>query len=119
MRGRVTREDLRELFASLYVSPEARLRHRTYVDLGEVTSVDVGFREIHWLSVRAGEVVQQLDWIVQVSIYAPSQVTYGLSRMYQQLFGQNDNAEVFVSEERAAALGWLDLRDLPSNSRRA
>lgn len=119
MRGRVTREDLRDLFASLYDSPEPRLRHRTYVDLGDVTSVDVGFREIHWLSVRVTEVTQRQHWFVRVSIYAPSQVTFGLSRMYQQLFAQHDNAEVFVSDERAAALGWLDLPDAPGMPRRA
>ncbi len=98
----------------LYASPTAPERSLSYVDLGQVRNVDVGFREIHWTSVRATEVVRAQNWSLRVSIYAPTPVTFGISRMYQQLFGGQEFADVFVSEDRQVALDWLGLSDIPA-----
>lgn len=113
MRERITRTDLQDLYQLLYAAPEPPERRWTYVDLGQVSAVDVGFREIHWISIRSADIVRRAGWHLRISIHAPTPVTFGVSRMYQQLFGSNDFAEVFVSENPQEALDWLDLPELP------
>lgn len=109
LHGRVTRDDLNGLFQDLYLADRAPSRSRTLVDLALVNHCDIGFREIHWLSVRSTEVVRRRKWTLNISMHAPSAVTFGLSRMYQQLFANEDRTTVAVSENRAEALQALGL----------
>ncbi len=107
----ITREDLRILFSALYPDHQVGLHSRSLVDLSDIDSVDVGFKELHWLSHRVQEVRSPRS-ALRIGIHAPGAVAYGIARIYQQVTESEGEIEVMVHEERAAVLKWLDLPDL-------
>lgn len=109
IRDRLDREDLNGIYEEMYRSSLAPSHSRSLVDLGDVTACDIGFREVHWHCVRSTELLRCRNWTLAIAIHAPTAVTYGIARMYQQLFENAPKVTVAVTETRPSALESLGL----------
>ena len=88
--------------ARLRDHPEFRPDFRQLIDLSHVVKLHLNFRELYQLK-HACDPFSNLG---KRAVFAPSDLTFGMSRMYQSILNTS-HFEVFRS--LSEALGWLEL----------
>jgi hypothetical protein len=109
--GEVTDADLLEHLRSLYADPRFDSAMPELVDLREVTGVSVSPDMIpssarwplHWPSA-------------QRAVVAPTDLLFGLSRMYESYRGEAGDGQFKVFRAFPPALEWLGLSQAPPPS---
>src|SRR4051812_37383965 len=105
-RGPLSDEDVREHLRMLRANPQFQLLMRELVDLRGVTDVTISSAMAR---VSARWLLHAPD--ARRAIVAPSDVLFGLARMYQTHLGEIGAAQLGVFRAIEPALRWLGLSD--------
>lgn len=103
--GAITEAEFLDAFRKLWSDPAYDPTFPEIVDLSQASKISVGQPTIRQLAQTAVQV--HADTVgTKVAIYAPTDLTFGLSRMYSVFVGASpDLYRVF--RERDAAVAWL------------
>ncbi len=110
-RGPIVDRDLLDAYESLLGDPKYDASMDDFIDLRDVTHMGVTSAGLHRLIAMFDE-RDSPGYPTRSAIVAPSDVLYGVSRMFQTMRGEDhpDELEVFRSLEEARA--WLARCDL-------
>src|SRR5262245_38319751 len=108
--GVITGAELAAAESELFNAPEIDLGKIRYalVDLSQVTEVRVSADEVRTVA-RVDEKLSTRNAALSVSIVAPHDVAFGLSRMWQMV-SENTGWHSHVFRDRAGAVAWLRER---------
>ena len=105
-RGELTDEDLRSHLSEVRANPRFHRLMRELIDLRDVTDVLVSSKMMsasaHWL-LHAPE--------ARRALVAPTDLLFGLARMYQTHLGDIGAAQLGVFRELGPALQWIGVED--------
>lgn len=105
-RGEFTDDDLRAHLHELRTNPQFHRAMRELIDLRGVTKVSVSSAMMsasaHWL-IHAHE--------ARRALVAPTDLLFGLARMYQTHLGEVGASQLGVFRELGPALDWIGLDD--------
>lgn len=87
--------------------PANRLR-AVFVDMSNVTGSTSRGMDVFCQNRRAERLTAGKPERLSIAFYAPSDISYGMARMYQG-FSDADHAKVEIFDCAAAAITWLDL----------
>ena len=107
--GTVTYDCIRQSFDSYINDPRYEPGRRELADMSGVTGVDMEFEHVNGLLARVTKFYSQQPRITLISIFAPDDLAFGMSRMFQTLSDNDRGIRVSVESEEAAALAWLEL----------
>ena len=113
-RGAVSDRELLDAYASLLGDPGYDASTDDFIDLRDVTHMGVTSVGLHRLIAMFDE-RDSPGHTTRTAIYAPTDVLYGVSRMFQTMRGEGhpDLIEVFRTLEQS--LAWLDRKDVASD----
>ena len=106
--GRVSSSDITDTFSKYAADLDFRPMDDQLADLSEVTEIDIDFDQMRNVLRNVNTVYQPFPTPTRISFYAPSDLTFGMARMFQQLAEQQEGANAFVSRTQAEALACLD-----------
>ncbi len=126
LSGVLTLGDLKELQAEVLSDPSHRLEMSKLVALHGISDTALDFSSL--LSLRGGlaELYYGQSKMTKWSLFAPSNLSFGMARMFQtllteippiraQVFQNPDAALAFVGTDRVATGGRLNLWDAPAH----
>ena len=86
---------------------------RSLIDMETVETVDVTFSDMNSATQTAVARLTASGQRIRSACHAPTDVTFGIARIYQTLMENAGVAETLVSRERDAAVRFLGLEVLP------
>lgn len=105
-RGVVTDADLMQAYESLLGDPQYDPTLHDLVDMSGVERLEVSAKAIRELVKRYAR-VDELGIRTRLAIVAPSDVAFGVARMYEMLRGDDVPEEIHVFRAIAEAQAWL------------
>ena len=81
----------------------------TFDDMSLVTDMDVRFVDLSNVARLTSERLGNEERTLRSAIWAPTDLSFGLARMYQTASAMRGNLEVEVSADQRACLAWLGL----------
>ena len=109
-RGRFAVCDLPRVAEALNRVAEYSDVGATLDDMSLVTDMDVGFADMNNVARLTSARLSQERRSLRSAIWAPTDLGFGLARMYQTASSMRDNLEVEVSSDLATCLDWLGLK---------
>jgi hypothetical protein len=100
--GEVTAQELKSATVDLRRHPEFRPGLRQLIDLSHVVKLNLDFRDLYQLK-HADDPFSNEG---KRAVFAPNDLSFGMSRMYQQIL---NTAHFEVFRSLADALAWLEL----------
>ena len=104
--GHITGDDLFEYYEKLRKTPGFSPRMDELFDLSDVGSIDLTSADIVSFSRHTQPSTRQGE-TVRVAVVAPTDLAFGLSRMYELLQSDSVN-DLQVFRDQALAVAWLD-----------
>ncbi|MFT6222397.1 MAG: hypothetical protein ACJA1F_000232 [Paracoccaceae bacterium] len=82
-----------------------------YISLEKVTEIDLDFAKVTALRSLTESRSKGSQRLPKITLFAPTDMTFGMARMYETLLNQGDvaHAEVFSDEQQCFA--WLGLSE--------
>ena len=105
-RGTITDRELFATYEALYADPSHRVGLDELTDCREVERVDVTTGALVALAASTARLLDGKQQTWRVAIVAPSDVVFGMARMYEA-FRAESPEQVQVFRDRAAAEAWL------------
>ncbi len=109
----VTLGDVVANFGTFLADPDYRPGRPELIDLSRVSRIDMDFSEARSLLATVNDQTAPAPVHTRTVIWAPTNASFGMARLYQTLASQADGIEVHVTRDEAEALGLLGL---PHNS---
>ncbi len=81
----------------------------TFDDMSLVTDMDVRFADLSNVARLTSERLGNEGRSLRSAIWAPTDLSFGLARMYQTASAMRGNLQVEVSADQSACLTWLGL----------
>ncbi len=108
-RGAIFDRELLDAYESLLADPGYDASMDDFIDLRDVTHMGVTSAGLHRLVAMFDE-RDSPGYVTRTAVYAPTDVLYGVSRMFQTIRGEGhpDLIEVFRTLEES--LTWLDRK---------
>jgi hypothetical protein len=103
-RGIVSTRDMQDLTNRLLADPRFNSEYRALADLSEVTEVTVDA-----LALEETASIPLYEPGTRRAIVAPSDVAYGVARMFAA-YSERSGQDVRIFREMSAAEGWLGLK---------
>jgi hypothetical protein len=107
LSGRVTAEDVLGNMAEFSAHPSYRPGMPELVIIEKVEAIDLDFRTMLGVSSRMLTVYAQQAPVTQMAIFAPSDLCYGMARMFKAAADMGSAIDVGVFRDRYEALNWL------------
>ncbi|MBT55719.1 MAG: hypothetical protein CMF72_20265 [Mameliella sp.] len=108
LSGLVDFSSCREIYQQLLELNPDHLAQNILYDLSEVEDIDLTFEEMNGLiGLRRAYYGDSKG--ARIAIFAPTDTTFGMSRMYSSLLDQFDSVQVEVFRTHANALAYLDI----------
>ncbi|MEL0437833.1 hypothetical protein [Phycobacter sp. K97] len=82
----------------------------TFDDMSLVTDMDIGFADLSNVARLTSARLGEQGRILRSAIWAPTDLSFGLARMYQMASAMRGNLEVEVSADQATCLAWLGVQ---------
>ncbi len=115
-RGAIGDRDLLDAYETLLNDPTYDASLDDLIDLSGVTHMGVTSAGLHRL-IAVYEERESDGYRTRAALVAPTDVLYGVSRMFQTLRGDDKPDEIEVFRSYDDALAWLERRELaPSSS---
>ena len=114
-RGPITDRELLEAYGLLLGDPAYDASMDDFIDLREVTHMGVTSSGLHRL-ITMFEARDSPGFPTRSAILAPTDVLYGVSRMFQTMRGDEHPDEIEVFRSLDETLGWLARGDLPATT---
>ena len=111
-RGPISDRELLDAYTALLGDPAYDASFDDFIDLREVTHMGVTSAGLHRLIGMYDERESQ-GFFTRAAILAPTDVLYGVSRMYQTMRGEDHPDELEVFRTLEASLLWLDRTNRP------
>jgi hypothetical protein len=111
-RGSITDRELLEAYESLLGDPAYDASCDDFIDLRDVTHMGVTGAGLHRLIALFDE-RDSPGYVTRSALLAPSDVLYGVSRMFQTLRGEGHPDELEVFRTLDDAMFWLARKDQP------
>jgi len=105
--GRVGLSDISNMFQRYRLDPSFSLTRPHIADIREFDSSDIGFSEIYALFSMYGSSYAQAGEIMRVAIIAPDEVSFGMSRIFENLTEQSDWARAAIFDNLEDAKSWI------------
>lgn len=108
--GAITDADVIDTFSAYWQSADYDPLLNEFYDCSGLTELDVtaeGLREIADVNLD----VNRLEPVVKVAMFAPTDLAFGLIRMYQ-VFVEDSASDLRVFRNRSEALCWLGSPDV-------
>ena len=96
-----------------YGRGDAPTGQRNFVDMETVETVGIAFSDMHSATQSAIESLTASGARVRSACFAPTDVTFGIARIYQTLMENAGVAETLVTRDRGEVARFLGLEDLP------
>ncbi|ASP19355.1 hypothetical protein ANTHELSMS3_00636 [Antarctobacter heliothermus] len=100
-------------FADIYQvymdDPDYRLGRTELIDMSDATAMELNFEQVNTILMGVGRAIPKDTPPIRTVILAPSDVAFGLARMYQSLADYSGLLEVSVHRTEAGALSELGL----------
>jgi hypothetical protein len=109
-RGAIHDRDLIEAYESLLGDPGYDSSVDDFIDLRNVTQMAVTSAGLHRLIALFDE-RDSPGYVTRSAILAPSDVLYGVSRMFQTMRGEDHPDELEVFRSLDETMYWLDRKD--------
>ena len=106
-RGPITDRELLDAYTALLADPAYDASYDDFIDLREVTHMGVTSAGLHRLIGMYDE-RESMGFSTRGAILAPTDVLYGVSRMFQTMRGEDHPDELEVFRTLDASLAWLD-----------
>ena len=106
-RGPITDRELLAAYTALLSDPAYDASYDDFIDLREVTHMGVTSAGLHRLIGMYDE-RESMGFRTRAAILAPTDVLYGVSRMFQTMRGEDHPDELEVFRTLDASLAWLD-----------
>lgn len=107
--GKTHLYELRDLAEQYFQDPQFDIEHRFLVDLTDLVNARSGFLDVFSLHGFYKRKYGLRDKPVQVAIVAPSDLAYGISRMFSALMAGRKIMWVQIFDDIDSASGWLEL----------
>lgn len=101
--------ELRSLAETYLEDPLFSPHHRQFIDLANLTDAKAGFSDVFTLRNFYLRAYGKKCTAVPVAIYAPTDMGYGLSRMFASLMVGQDLMRIKIFENFSEALSWLEI----------
>ena len=86
---------------------------RSFVDLETVETVGITFSDMNSATQTAVENLTAKSVRIRLAVFAPTEVTFGIARIYQTLMDNSGMAETLVTRDRREVAPFLGLAALP------
>ncbi len=96
-----------------YGSAIAQAGTRSLIDMETVETVEITFSDMNSATQTAVSRLTQTGKRIRSACHAPTDVTFGIARIYQTLMENAGVAETLVSRDREAVVQFLGLEALP------
>lgn len=80
-----------------------------YIDLSEVEDWQLDHQEVEKVTYVDSNGMGTVKKINKCAIFAPSDIAFGMARMYQN-FADKYNSNIYISREMEDALAYLELK---------
>lgn len=107
--GKITLDDYLENWATYVADPDYRAGRPEILDLSRALLVDLGLEHARRLLSEVNAQGGGTPVRTVTSVWAPSDLAFGISRMYESLASMVDGIEVFVTRSEREALDRLGL----------
>ncbi len=104
--GVVTMAEVRTMFETYLGDPDFRTDLTHLVDLSQINADSIGFSEVFALSGMFSRSIAETGRQMRIAIFAPNELTYGLSRMFESLSGPEKGVDARIFNDLAAARCW-------------
>ncbi|MCR9275330.1 MULTISPECIES: hypothetical protein [Mameliella] len=108
-RGEVGTEEHIESFLEYAAHPLYDRHQHALVDMADCTLHDAYFADMQRLAYRLKGYYAERDHASRTSVYAPGDVVYGMSRMYQSITDGLSPWETGVFRTRDEAMAFVDV----------
>lgn len=115
--GHVTLDDLRDAFAESVTDPRYRPGMMELGDFSGATETQIGFAEIMAIAERVRMAYRQYPSQILVAHYAPSEIAFGMARMYQTIMNDVENLNLGLFRTIPETLDHLALNTAGMASR--
>ncbi len=115
-RGPISDRELLEAYELLLGDPGYDASKDDFIDLRGVTHMGVTSAGLHRL-ITLFEARDSPGFVTRSAILAPTDVLYGVSRMFQTMRGDEHPDELEVFRSLDESLCWLDRRDVATITR--
>ncbi len=112
--GIVGVSDIGEVHERVRDDPRYRPGLKSFSDMSDITEVNFGFAGMLMLSRQFREIYAAAPNRVRVAHYAPSDLAYGMARMYEALTSDAQMLDLGLFRTLPEALGHLGLNAHPS-----
>ncbi|MFV0358243.1 hypothetical protein [Tropicimonas sp.] len=107
--GHVTLNDLRDGFVASIGDPRYRPGMMELSDFSAADDTDVGFAGVMAIADKVRESYASSAGIVRIAHCAPSDIAYGMARMYQTIMSDEENVAIGLFRSLPEALEFLNL----------
>ena len=108
-RGPITDRELIDAYSTLLADPAYDAALDDFIDLRHVTHMGVTSAGLHRLIGMYDE-RDSPGFVTRAAILAPTDVLYGVSRMFQTMRGEGHPDELEVFRTLDESLGWLNRK---------
>ncbi|MBC7843759.1 MAG: hypothetical protein H7099_15670 [Gemmatimonadaceae bacterium] len=115
-RGPINDRELLEAYGLLLGDPDYDASMDDFIDLRGVTHMGVTSSGLHRL-ITMFEDRESPGFVTRSAILAPTDVLYGVSRMFQTMRGDEHPDELEIFRSLDELLCWLDRRDVATITR--
>ncbi len=112
----ITRADILAVVHRSFGSEIGRAGTRSLIDMETVETVEITFSDMSSATETAVSRLTAAGKRFRAGCHAPTDVTFGISRIYQTLMENAGVAETLVSRDREAVLRFLGLEALPDRA---
>ncbi len=111
--GALAAPDVIRVIHLAYGRPEGRAGRRSFIDMELVDRVEIAFSDMNSATQTAVETLSASGERIRSACFAPTDVTFGIARIYQTLMENAGVAETLVTRDRGEVARFLGLEVLP------
>lgn len=112
--GSVALADVTRMFAAYQQDPDFDRTLPHLVDLSRLTETDAGFAEMFALFAMYGRAYAAANARMRCAIFAPSDLTFGVSRIFENLAETSDWLDTAIFGNLEEATAWARGLPLPA-----
>lgn len=109
LRGRINIEDLLDLLNENTRPAAMKALDALITDLSAVTDVALDFQQMTTLAGHADRAFANRDTPMRSAYYAPSDLSFGMARMYETLASMRPHLDVRVFRARQECADWAGM----------
>jgi hypothetical protein len=107
--GTISALDIIDYIQSVVKDADFREGMNEYIDLSEVENWNLDHQEVEKVTYVDSNGMETVKKTNKCAIFAPSDIAFGMARMYQN-FADKYNSKIYISRELEDALAYIELK---------